>query len=78
MGSRSFASEPSELNLTNCNDLSIRHAKGLIPNPPNSLLEHSTLPLKLALCLLQHHAFTLGGSSELLESGLLLLEPSFA
>jgi hypothetical protein len=40
------------------------------------LLEGSTLPLELALCLLQRHAFTLEGSSGLLESGSLLLKPS--
>jgi hypothetical protein len=31
----------------------------------------------LALCLLPRHAFTLKGSSGLLEGGPLLLEPSF-
>jgi hypothetical protein len=36
MGSRGFASEPFELNLTNWNNLAIRRTKGLIPNPPNS------------------------------------------
>jgi hypothetical protein len=40
------------------------------------LLERSTLPLELALCLLRSLAFMLEDSSGLLESGSLLLEPS--
>jgi hypothetical protein len=41
------------------------------------LLQRGALPLELALCLLPRHAFTLKGSSGLLEGGPLLLEPSF-
>jgi hypothetical protein len=41
------------------------------------LLERGMLPLELALCLLPRHAFSLEGSSGLLESRLLLLESSF-
>jgi hypothetical protein len=60
-------------------DLPVELRDFLIPELEGGLclLERSTLPLELALCLLPCHVFALEGSSGLLEGGPLLLEPIF-